>query len=233
MQSQQDKLITLENVEMQFEKRTVLEDVNLQICKGDFYAITGPNGGGKTTLLRIILKLIHPTFGTVSYWNNGSEVKALKIGYLPQKNLIDGRFPISVCEVVASGLLGSKSVFEKYTEKDHALITEIMERMGVEKLADMPLGNLSGGQMQRALLGRALISQPEVLILDEPLSYVDKRFEHQIYNMIEELAKNTTIILVSHEMTAINPIANRHIIVDRTIHECHAAKHCITTCCDE
>ena len=233
MQSPQSKLITLDNVGMQFDKRFVLDDVNLQIHKGDFFAITGPNGGGKTTLLRIILKLIHPTFGTVKYWNNDEEVKELKIGYLPQKNLIDGRFPISVREVIASGLLGNKSMFAKYTSEDKAKIDEIMQRMGVEQLANMTLGSLSGGQMQRALLGRALISEPEVLILDEPLSYVDKRFEHQIYNMIEDLAKNTTIILVSHEMTAINPIANRHIIVDRTIHECHASKHCITTCCDE
>lgn len=229
MQSPDNNIIEVENVWMQYDSRPILRDINLSVKKGDFLAITGPNGGGKTTLLRLILKLLHPTRGSVVYRTDGQITDKIPIGYLPQKSMIDNRFPITVKEVIESGLLAQKV---DRTERD-LRTAEIIEMMGLSEHASASIGQLSGGQMQRTLLGRALISEPEVLVLDEPLSYVDKRFEHHLYDIIEEISHRTTILLVSHEMSTIAGMANRHIIVDHSIHECTAAHHQVITTCDE
>lgn len=215
-------LIELHDVTMRRESRVVLDNVNLRINRGDFVAITGPNGGGKTTMLRIILGLLKPTSGSV-YFPSGRP----SVGYLPQKNSIDSHFPISVREVIASGLLGSEP-----TESANVLIDRALERVEMTDLADRPIGRLSGGQLQRALLGRAIVSSPSLLVLDEPLSYVDKHFESHIYRLIASIAPNATIILVSHEMTTIAAMANRHIVVDRSVSECSAKRHIALSSCD-
>jgi len=218
-------LIRLTNVWMRWDHRDVLQSVSLTINRGDFIAITGPNGGGKTTLLRIILRLLVPSSGKVEYIEEKG--RRLSIGYLPQKNHIDARFPITVREVIASGLIAAGKSPKK--EKVEAML----DMVELRSKADNTLGELSGCQMQRALLGRALISEPEILVLDEPLSYVDKHFEHHIYDIIRDLAPTTTIILVSHEMSTIAGLANRHIIVDHTIHICHSASHLVHYDCEE
>ena len=229
MRLPQNKIIELNHVWMQWDNRIALRDVSLSVNEGDFLAITGPNGGGKTTLLRIILKLLTPTQGEVLFRSGGEIVKDLPIGYLPQKNMIDQRFPISVEEVVSSGLLGEKLLKDEVK----ARVEDIISLVGLKEHAHRSIGNLSGGQLQRALLGRAIISNPRVLVLDEPLSYVDKRFEGKIYEIVAELAKRTTILLVSHEMSQISTMANRHLIVDQQLHECHATHHYIRTECDK
>lgn len=214
---------------MRYDRKTILRDISLSVNEGDFIAITGPNGGGKTTLLRLILKLLTPSKGQVTYLRNGVETKSIAIGYLPQKNMIDSRFPITVREVIRSGLLASPIVRE---EKER-MVNETMNLVGLLEHADSSIGELSGGQMQRALLGRAIISNPDVLVLDEPLSYVDKRFEHHLYSMIEEISRHSTILLVSHEMSIIAGMATRHMIIDHTLHECNAAHHGIISTCDD
>lgn len=221
----------MRDVSVCYESDTpILSDVNLEINRGDFVAITGPNGGGKTTLLRVLLKLLNPTSGSVKYLNNSVEVNKLAIGYLPQKNNIDTRFPISVQEVVMSGLLNKSGL--RYSKDAGQKCFEMMQSVDVLHLAQRPIGALSGGQLQRVLLGRALISKPQVVVLDEPLSYVDKRFEQQIYSMIEDLSKQATILLVSHEMSIISDMANRHLIVDHTLHQCNALHHYIPSECN-
>lgn len=232
MQLQNNKIIELDNVEVGYNSNMILSGINLQINEGDFMAITGPNGGGKTTLLRVILGLMKPTKGRVKYFNGDKEVKKLNIGYLPQKNAIDHRFPITVKEVVASGLMKNTSVFSnRLSNTENDKVTEILNLVGMTQYGDYPIGNLSGGQLQRVLFGRSIVSSPAVLILDEPLSYVDKTFEIQFYEMIGTLSKKTTVILVSHEMARIMEMANRHIIVDRRIEDCHARRHFIRTAC--
>lgn len=194
-----------------------LENINLDICKGDFLAISGPNGGGKTTLLRIILKLLAPTKGSVTYYDNrGGKTKHLHIGYLPQKSAIDTRFPITVREVIESGLL--HRLWNRTSAQDRTALEETIEQCEVAPFLHKSIGELSGGQLQRTLLARAIISRPDVLVLDEPLSYVDKQFERQIYGIMDEITHRATIILVSHEMTVISGMANRHITIDRTLH---------------
>ncbi|MDE6098872.1 MAG: metal ABC transporter ATP-binding protein [Muribaculaceae bacterium] len=210
---------------MHWRDRRILSDVNLDVCRGDFMAVTGPNGGGKTTLLRIMLKLLKPSSGKVVY---APLLKAGTIGYLPQKNMIDSHFPITVREVVASGLLGRDISSHDADEK----VDTMLHTVGLVSHSSNCIGQLSGGQLQRALLGRALISDPYLLVLDEPLSYIDKRFEQQLYDILADVARTTTIVLVSHDMTAIAGMAGRHIIVDNGIHECKASHHYVRSDCD-
>lgn len=221
-------IIQLSGINMLRENKAILSDVSLTINRGDFIAVTGPNGGGKTTLLRIILRLLDPTSGTVTYLRDGPPCQRLHIGYLPQKNMIDSRFPISVKEVISSGLLGNGNNTSGKQPHD---VEEVIKLVELQAHASAPIGTLSGGQLQRTLLGRALISRPEILILDEPLSYIDKHFEEHIYRIISDIAPHTTIILVSHEMSVISTMANRHIIVDHTLHECIAHRHFVPTDC--
>ena len=224
----QETIISLRNISQRWDHRVVLDDINFDVRQGDFIAITGPNGGGKTTLLRIILKLLKPSSGTVTYLRDGVPTKDLSIGYLPQKNMIDSRFPITVEEVIASGLLGDDISRDETSRR----VSEALRLMGLEEHAAKSIGALSGGQQQRALLGRAIISRPRVLVLDEPLSYVDKQFEHYIYDLVAELSESTTILLVSHEMSTIAGMANRHLIIDHTLHECHSSHHHVHYDCD-
>lgn len=230
MQSQNtETLISLRGVTMQFDRKVTLNDINLDICRGDFIAITGPNGGGKTTLLRIILRLLDPSKGSVTYLGDKGGGKRLRIGYLPQKNLIDSSFPVTVKEVTAFGLMNTPDITK---EERMRRIDDTIRLMGLSDHADNAISELSGGQLQRALIGRAIISRPEVLVMDEPLSYLDKDYEHKLYHIIEELAPTTTIILVSHEMSAIAGMANRHLIINHSLQECHASRHYAHDACD-
>lgn len=222
-------IISLREVNLQRQHRTILKDVNLDIFPGDFITITGPNGGGKTTLLRIILRLLKPSTGSVHYFEDNQEVRRLHIGYLPQKNMIDGSFPITVKQVIASGLINIKNLQPEQIDKR---IDHILDLLGLKHRAEFTLDRLSGGQLQRTLFGRALISNPQILILDEPLSYLDKEYERRVCEIIADIASHTTIVLVSHELSRIAAMANRHIIVDGTLHHCHSAHHAYMPDCE-
>lgn len=203
-------ILKLSGVGMEFDGKWPLRDVNFALGRGSFVILSGPNGSGKTTLLRILLKLLKPTTGSVQYFNSeGNPVKNLPVGYLPQKNKIDTKFPIVAEEVILSGLRTGYTGRLPGDWKER--LEEIIELCGVREYLNQPIGTLSGGQLQRTLMGRAIIGRPELLVLDEPLSYVDKEFERKIYSMLETLSKSMTILLVSHELTGLTSLADRMV----------------------
>lgn len=210
-------MIRLENVCAGYDGRIQLRDVTLDICDNDFVGIVGPNGGGKTTLLRVIIGLIRPMSGTVRYYRNTVETDSLQIGYLPQYNTIDRDFPISVVDTVATGLNSRRHLFGGFSAQERQLALDALRQTGVDDLAKRSIKELSGGQLQRVLLARAIVSQPEVLILDEPNTYVDSRFERMMYEMIMEMNQKCTIIMVSHDNDFIKSSAKRIISVDERV----------------
>lgn len=198
-------LIEIRNLSAAYDHRTVLHDVNLTIYKRDFLGIIGPNGGGKTTLIKCILGLLPLTHGDILFKDNANgsftpNRSALTMGYLPQYSSIDRKFPISVEEVILSGLSAKKSLTSRFTASQREKVSHVITRMGLEGLERRSIGQLSGGQLQRALLGRAIISDPQLLILDEPSTYIDKRFEARLYELLAEINKECAIILVSHDI---------------------------------
>lgn len=194
------RLLSLRDVAAAYDNKTVLHDVNLDVYNNDFLGIIGPNGGGKTTLIKVILGLLKPTAGTIQFFQNEKPVNSLTMGYLPQYNSIDKKFPICVEEVVLSGLSLKKSLTSRFTKEQKEKTRQTIARMGLEGLEKRPIGQLSGGQLQRALLGRAVISDPDLLILDEPSTYIDKQFEARLYELLTEINKECAIILVSHDI---------------------------------
>ena len=188
-------IIEIKNLSAGYDGRNVLHDVNLTVYERDFLGIIGPNGGGKTTLIKCILGLLKPTGGSIQFYP-----ETLSIGYLPQYNTIDRKFPISVEEVILSGLSIQKKLSARFTADERERGKQIIARMGLEGLEQRSIGQLSGGQLQRALLGRAIISDPSVVILDEPSTYIDKRFEARLYQLLAEINKECAIILVSHDI---------------------------------
>ena len=177
----------------------------------------GPNGGGKTTLVKTILKAL-PYSGEVQYSPVIGSDGYRAIGYLPQVSDIDKSFPISVCEVVLSGLQARKRLFGRYSAADKAKALQLLDLCGIETIARRPIGELSGGQLQRTLLCRALISDPKVLILDEPANFVDNKFEKELYAILRQLNDRMAIIMVSHDLGTITSHVKSIVCVNRHVH---------------
>ena len=194
-------IIEVKNLCAGYDGRAVIHGVNLTIYENDFLGIIGPNGGGKTTLIKCILGLLKPISGQIDYLQaNAADKTGLSVGYLPQYNSIDRKFPISVEEVILSGLNVQKSLISRFTKEQHEKVKQVVHRMGLEGLEKRAIGQLSGGQLQRALLGRAIVSDPSVVILDEPSTYIDKRFEARLYELLAEINRDCAIVLVSHDI---------------------------------
>ena len=213
-----NSIIQINGLSAGYEEKNVLSQVDLTVYEHDFLGIIGPNGGGKTTLIKCILGLHRPNQGTIRFYKEGKEVPEINMGYLPQYNSIDRKFPISVYEVVLSGLSKQKSLWSRYNDKHHEQARRIIARMGLEGLEKRSIGELSGGQLQRTLLGRALVSNPEVVILDEPNTYIDKRFEAKLYSLLEEINRERAIILVSHDIGTVLKNVKTIACVNETVH---------------
>lgn len=216
----QKEIVNFNKVGFSYGRNEVLKDVDLAIEKGDFFAIIGPNGGGKTTILRLILGLEKPMSGTVS-------VNALKTGYVPQFSNHDRQFPLSVKDVILQGLMDPKSFFPFYKKDQLEKVNSIMKKLGIEKRAHDRFGELSGGLKQRTLIARAIVSEPVLLLLDEPVASVDSSIEKDIYEMLVELNKTMTIVMVSHDLGFVSDYVNRVGCVNRTFvsHDAHDISH--------
>ena len=197
-------VIRLTNVTVQYEGRTALRDVSLTVYEGDFLGIIGPNGGGKTTLLKVILGLVAPLRGQVEVLGTTPERARHRIGYVPQALDLDPDFPIQVIDVVKMGCLKFKKFGNGDPERCPENVETVMRRMGVWELRNRQIGRLSGGERQRVLIARALVTDPEILLLDEPTASVDTQFQSTIYETLSRLKKKLTICLVSHDIGVIS-----------------------------
>lgn len=207
-------LLELRHITAGYEGIPILKDVGLPIQEQDFIGIIGPNGGGKTTLLKVILGLLKPYSGDIRYHVSKQNL----FGYLPQNSRFDQRFPISVREVVLSGLMSEKGLYRRYSRKDRIKADELLEKYGMGSYIKSPIGELSGGQMQRVFLCRAIVSSPRILILDEPTTYVDSNFEKEFYSILKELNKTLSIIMVSHDLGTICSYVKTIACVNRGLH---------------
>lgn len=215
-------LITLHNLSVDYDNYRALEGVNLTIAEHDFIGIIGPNGGGKTTLVKAILGAL-PYSGKIEYAPELSErTHNPLIGYMPQQSHFDRTFPISVSEVVLSGLQALKGFFGRYDKADRLRMQQLLEMTGIEAVANRPIGEISGGQMQRALLCRAIIAEPRLLILDEPTNFVDNRFENELYHLLQQLNERMAIVMVSHDIGTITSVVKEIVCVNRTVHRHHS-----------
>ena len=198
-------VIELSNVTFRFNRHPVLDDVSLVIREGEFHAIIGPNGGGKTTLLKIMLGLLEPQEGSVRILGGGVRENRRHLGYVPQFRTFDFHYPISVRDMVLSGRLGHGTGKLGYGPDDHATADDVLEAMSISDIADREIADISGGQRQRAIIARALVGRPRVLLLDEPTVYVDTPTATHFYEIIDELRREMTIVLVTHDVGALSP----------------------------
>ena len=206
------KLIEIKDVTAGYGNKTVLKDVSLDVLEGDFLGIIGPNGGGKTTLLKVILGLLQPNSGTIRFYQDGKQVPFLRIGYLPQLNNIDKKCPISVRDVISSGLASEKRWIRGFNDQQQKRIDEVVAQMGLEELVKRPIGELSGGQLQRVLLGRSIVSDPQVLILDEPLAGLDENTQKMLIDFLKKFhVSGKTLIIITHNNQLAKELGTRFI----------------------
>lgn len=210
------KLLETFNLSVKYSDTNVITNVNICVSDRDFTGVIGPNGGGKTTLVKAILGLV-PYEGTIAFYD-GLDKNKSAIGYLPQQNNFDRSFPITIKDVIFSGLQ-SKVLKTADRRELRGRLAGLTELAGIAGLEKRTVGEISGGQLQRVLLCRALISRPKLLILDEPATFVDNKFEHDLYHILQELNGSMAIIMVSHDLGTISSYVRDIICVNRTAHK--------------
>jgi zinc transport system ATP-binding protein len=197
--------VELQNVSVDYGPIQALHQVNIKIEDKDFLAIIGPNGGGKSTLLKVIAGLVPPTSGQVRVLGAPLHASHGKIGYVPQRFSLNRSFPINVSEVILTGRLTQNRLFlHHYTEEDYRAVEKIMYKLEISDLKNRQIAQLSGGQLQRVLIARALVMEPRILLLDEPTASLDASSKTQIYSLLSDINKDVTIIMVTHDMGVIS-----------------------------
>lgn len=217
MLEQSSPVISLRDLSFSYNGFLILDEVNLDIRSGDFVSVVGPNGGGKTTLLKIMLGLLRPTQGSAKLFGTPPHKSTKRVGYMPQHAKFDFHFPATVMDVVLMGRLGHSRGFGMYSRRDKQTCLEKLEMVQLADRARESFSSLSGGQRQRVLIARALACEPELLMLDEPTSSLDQGIEGEIYDLFRELNRNITIVLVSHDLGFVSHYVKRVICVKRRV----------------
>jgi zinc transport system ATP-binding protein len=211
-------IVDVKNVSFAYGDQPVLEQVSLQIREGNFMAMIGPNGGGKTTLLKLILGLLKPGAGTIRVLGKPAAKASHVIGYVPQNVYINRSFPIRAMDVVLMGKLEPKKRWTLWTKQDREEAMQAMRRMEIDAFADHKIRDLSGGQRQRIFIARALVTQPRLLLLDEPTAGIDTKGQADFYRLLKNLNSDTTILVVSHDLLAISTHVKSVACVNRRLH---------------
>jgi zinc transport system ATP-binding protein len=215
--SERQEMISIRHLWAGYEHEQVLEDVNLTVYEGDFVGLIGPNGGGKTTLVKVLLGLLPPRRGEVRIVGQAVAKGRRYIGYVPQIAEFDRDFPVNVWEVTRMGRLGRRGLLQRLHREDDEVVAQALREVNMLELRDRPIGELSGGQRQRVYIARALASEPEILILDEPTSSVDPQVSVSIYELLNELNAHVTIMLITHDVSVMSSYVktvgclNRHL----------------------
>jgi len=212
------KVIEFNNVSFNYDSSPTLSDINFSIDSNDFVAIVGPNGGGKSTLLKLILAQISPSKGSITVFGDKNYKSLEKLGYVPQFTTHQHDFPLRLIDMVLQSKLRNNSFFARYSHADKNRAIEVLEMLKIGEFKDRFLSELSGGQRQRALIARALIDDPEILILDEPTASVDISVEQDVYDILKNLNKNMTILLVTHDVSFVSKYVNKVFCVNRYLH---------------
>ena len=217
-------MIELKNVSFSYsvECKPALENVTLTIPRGEFASIVGPNGGGKSTLIKLILGLLKPQTGSIKLFGEAPEKTRYRVGYAPQQAKVDYHFPINVQDVVLAGRFGARTekgtrTFFRFNRDNKARAIAALEKMGVADLRRKSFGDLSGGQRQRVLIARALCCEPELLILDEPTNNVDPSSAKKFYELLAELHKSVTILMASHDLSVVSQLVDSVVCVNRVV----------------
>ena len=227
-------IIEIKDLSFCYQKQKVLENINLNVKEKDFLAIIGPNGGGKSTLLKLILGINPVKDGSILTFGEVPKKNLSKIGYVPQNTNVNTDFPIEVIEVVLMGHIGTKRPLFGYAEEEKMCALGALEQVGMEKFANEKIGSLSGGQRQRVMIARALCAHPKILILDEPTASIDVDGQKQIYKLLEELNNYITIIVVSHDISVIMQYANSVVHINKKLshHELSGKEKHLTHQCN-
>ena len=212
-----EEVVRLEDIWVHYNGTPILEGINLSVEQGDFLGVIGPNGGGKTTLLKVILGLITPSQGKILVLGKTPEKSRNNIGYVPQFNLFDRDFPISVWDVVLIGRYGRAGLLRRYSGEDRRTVQEVLQTVGMLDYKNRQIGKLSGGEQQRVFIARALVSNPELLLLDEPTASVDPTMQTEFYELLERLKQQMAIVLVSHDISAISIYVDKIACLNRQL----------------
>jgi zinc transport system ATP-binding protein len=215
-----DTIINIDDVSFSYSNIPVVRNVNLAVGEGDFLGVIGPNAGGKSTLLKLILGLLQPDAGEITVFGKRPEKGRSRIGYVPQHPAFSRDFPINVRDAVLLGRLGETRWYGGYTQEDKEIAINALKAVEIDNIRNQTIDSLSGGQLQRVLIARALASRPDILILDEPTANIAVRAEEDIFGLLKQYNDHMTIIVVSHDIGFISGYVDRVACLNQTM-LCH------------